>query len=81
MAWWAVRRSVPRIQTGEPRVTEVEHVNLTAMLAGWPQMLVILLYFLRKISPELTSTANPPLFAEEDWPWANIHPLLPLRYM
>ena len=23
--------------------------------------------FLRKISPELT-TANPPLFAEEDWP-------------
>ena len=24
--------------------------------------------FLRKISPELTSTANPPLFAEEDWP-------------
>ena len=26
-------------------------------------------FFLRKISPELTSTANPPLFAEEDWPW------------
>ena len=24
-------------------------------------------FFLRKISPELTS-ANPPLFAEEDWP-------------
>ena len=24
--------------------------------------------FLRKISPELTSAANPPLFAEEDWP-------------
>ena len=23
--------------------------------------------FLRKISPELTSNANPPLFAEEDW--------------
>ena len=23
--------------------------------------------FLRKVSPELT-TANPPLFAEEDWP-------------
>ena len=23
--------------------------------------------FLRKISPELTSAANPPLFAEEDW--------------
>ena len=26
------------------------------------------LLFLRKISPELTSAANPPLFAEEDWP-------------
>ena len=24
-------------------------------------------FFLRKISPELTA-ANPPLFAEEDWP-------------
>ena len=30
--------------------------------------LFILLLFLRKISPELTSAANPPLFAEEDWP-------------
>ena len=29
--------------------------------------------FLRKISSELTSAPNPPLFAEEDWPWANIH--------
>ena len=25
-------------------------------------------FFLRRISPELTSAANPPLFAEEDWP-------------
>ena len=25
-------------------------------------------FFLWKISPELTSAANPPLFAEEDWP-------------
>ena len=25
-------------------------------------------FFLRKIIPELTSVANPPLFAEEDWP-------------
>ena len=32
-------------------------------------------FFLRKISPELTA-ANPPLFAEEDWPWANIVPIL-----
>ena len=29
------------------------------------------LFFLRKISPELTA-ANPPLFYEEGWPWANI---------
>ena len=34
---------------------------------------------LRKISPELT-TANPPLFAEEDWLWANIHAHFPLLY-
>ena len=33
----------------------------------------------KKISPELTA-ANPPLFAEEDWPWANIHAGLPLLY-
>ena len=33
-----------------------------------------------KISPELTA-ANPPLFAEEDWPRANIHAHLPLLYM
>ena len=31
----------------------------------------------KKISPELT-TANPALFAEEDWPWANICVHLPL---
>ena len=28
---------------------------------------LVVFFFLRKISPELT-TANPPLFAEEDWP-------------
>ena len=33
----------------------------------------------RKISPTLTS-ANPPLFSEEDWPWARIHAHLPLLY-
>ena len=37
-------------------------------------------FFLRKISPELTA-ATPPLFAEEDQPWANIHAHLPLLYM
>ena len=39
-----------------------------------------ILFFLRKISPELT-TANPPLFAEENWPWANIHAHFPLFCM
>ena len=31
-------------------------------------LIVSLFSFLRNISPELTSAANPPLFAEEDWP-------------
>ena len=38
-------------------------------------------YFLRKFSPELISAANPPLFVEEAWPWANIRAHLPLLYM
>ena len=42
--------------------------------------LLFFVFFWRKISPRLT-TANPPLFAEEDWPWANIHAHLPLWYM
>ena len=29
---------------------------------------ILLFFFLRKISLELTSAANPPLFAEEDRP-------------
>ena len=33
-----------------------------------------LFVFLRKISPEVT-TASPPLFSEEAWPWANIVPI------
>ena len=31
-------------------------------------VLSLAFFFWRKISPELTSAANPPLFAEEDWP-------------
>ena len=42
---------------------------------------IYLFIYLRKISPELTSAANPPFFAEEDWPWGNIHAHLPLLYM
>ena len=38
-------------------------------------------FFVKKISPELTSDANLLLFAEEDWPWINICAHLPLLYM
>ena len=51
------------------------HLKIQVPLEGFSLFL-----FLRKISPELTA-ANPPLFAEEDWPWANIHAHLPLLYM
>ena len=44
-------------------------------------MYLCTLFFLRKISPELTSAANPPLFAEEDWPRAKIRAHLPLLSM
>ena len=40
-----------------------------------------MILFLRKINPELTSATNPPLFAEEDWPWAHIPAHLPLLYL
>ena len=46
---------------------------------GAHQSQTIFFFFLTKISPELT-TASPPLFAEEDWPWANICAHLPLLY-
>ena len=42
---------------------------------------LILFFFLRKISPGLTSATNPPLFAEEDWPRANICAYLPIFYI
>ena len=38
-------------------------------------------YLEMTISPELTSVAKPPLFAEGNCPWANIHAHLPLLYM
>ena len=38
------------------------------------------IFLKKKIRPELTSAANPSLFAEEDWPWANISAHLPLLY-
>ena len=41
----------------------------------------LIFFLLKKISPELTSATNPPPFAEEDWPSANIHAHPPLFYM
>ena len=54
-----------------------------ALPANFPPtfFIVEIFFFLRKISPELTSATNPPIFAEEDWPWANIHAHLLLLYM
>ena len=41
MAWWAVCRSVPRIQTSEPQAAEVECMNLNTWPLGWhPQILL-----------------------------------------
>ena len=38
MAWWAVCRSVPGIQTRKPWAAEAEHANLTTTPPGWPLM-------------------------------------------
>ena len=44
-------------------------------------LFVCCFFLLRKTGPELTSVANPPLFAEEGCPWANVCAHLPLFYM
>ena len=41
MAWQAMRRSAPGIQTSEPRAVEAEHVNLTAASLGWPLLSIL----------------------------------------
>ena len=60
----------------------VSMISVPALREVWPQQsaelkvnrapntsrFVFFVFFLRKISPELSSAANPPLFAEEDWP-------------
>ena len=43
-------------------------------------LFVCLFVFVRNIGPELTSI-TPPLFADKDWPLANIHAHLPPLYM
>ena len=56
------------------RVSRLFHKDLFRFIS-------VSFFFLRKISPELTSAANPPLCAEEDWPWANIRAHLPPLYI
>ena len=46
----------------------VEEKNIIFMeLHQFFKNFLFIYIFWRKISPELTSAANPPLFAEEDW--------------
>ena len=48
-------------------VTLISPTHLSDFFPFFNFIFLINLFFLRKISPELT-TANPRLFAEEDWP-------------
>ena len=57
-------------------VSNPEMFGLDVSLSSKHAMFLFFI-FLRKISSELT-TANPPLFAEEDRPWVNLHAHLPL---
>ena len=47
---------------GLRRPRETDSNNLSAV------NFFLAFFFLRKIGPELTSAANPPLFPEEEWP-------------
>ena len=64
-----------RIPSQQPAFLANSQHQLTAL---WVDLSF---FILRKISPELASATKPPLFAEEDWPWANICAHLPLLYM
>ena len=61
------------------KLSEHFHACVLLLILTLALKIYLFFFFLRKISPELT-TANPPLFAEEDWPWAKIHDHLPLLY-
>ena len=57
-----------KMVTMTTRMTKID-VHYTSMSKlPFICLLVYLFIYLRKISPELTSAANPPLFADEDWP-------------
>ena len=69
-----------RLETSHVHIVHIHRV-LVYYVEVYNKNSFLFFLFLRKISPELTSAANPPLFAEEDWPWANIHAHLPLLYL
>ena len=55
----------PEVSVTHPKY---KYVHCYFPVTGFFPCMLIFFFFLSKISPELTSTANPPLFAEEDWP-------------
>ena len=64
--WWALQTRAPitSIIVIKKRIAQLSPVQ-TLIYKSVNKMVVVV--FLRKISPELTA-ANPPLCAEEDWP-------------
>ena len=68
MAWWAVCRSAPRIQTCKPQATKVEHRNLTTTPLGCPPNSVFTLttytwkFWFRR--PGCSTHVDPPLKME-----------------
>ena len=76
--------SVARAQSGLGRQLPVVRCCQRLMsrdMENSEDCLRFFIFLFRKISPELTSAASPSLFAEEDWPWANICAHLSLLYM
>ena len=67
-------------QATEEELTELNHwaVGQAPRLGTFG---VFLFFFVRKLSPELRSDVNPPPFAKEDWPWANICAHFPLLFI
>ena len=65
-----ILQSVGRLHEGRDCVRQSfgAHEYLLIDQRTFPPILFCFLFFLRKISPELTSATNPLLFAEEGWP-------------
>ena len=61
--WWCSQILFLAFPKGSQNLKPILCVHINSEQWG-----VLFIYFLSKIRPELTSAANPPLFAEEDWP-------------